>query len=155
MKRSDQNADIATNRKAFFNYEILDTYEAGIQLTGTEIKSLRANGASLQEAFIKVLNNSIWLIGSYIAPYSHGNIYNHEEKRERKLLMHSYEIDKLRAMQQEKGVALVPIALYFKKGRVKVKIGVGKGKKLHDKREAVKTRDEKRRMDEARKYGND
>ena len=153
MKNKDQNSDIATNRKAFFNFEILETHEAGIVLTGTEIKSLRQNGASLQEAFIKVLNNAVWLIGSYIAPYSHGNIYNHEEKRDRKLLMHKREILKLHTLQQEKGVALVPIALYFKKGIVKLRIGVGRGKKLHDKREAIKTRDEKRRMDEAKKFG--
>ncbi|CRX39372.1 SsrA-binding protein SmpB [Estrella lausannensis] len=153
MTGHDNSSEITTNRKAFYNYEILETHEAGIVLTGTEIKSLRQTGASLQEAFVKVLRGSIWLIGSYIAPYSHGNIYNHEERRERKLLMHKMEIEKLLSLQQEKGVAIIPLALYFKKGKVKVRLGVGRGKKMHDKREAIKTRDEKRRMEEAKKWG--
>lgn len=153
MAGNENSSEIATNRKAFYNFEILETHEAGIVLTGTEIKSLRQGGASLQEAFIKVLRGSIWLIGSYIAPYSHGNIYNHEERRERKLLMHKMEIEKLLSLQQEKGVAIIPLALYFKKGKVKVRVGVGRGKKLHDKRESIKARDEKRRMEEAKKWG--
>ncbi len=153
MAGNENSSEIATNRKAFYNFEILETHEAGIVLTGTEIKSLRQGGASLQEAFIKVLRGSIWLIGSYIAPYTHGNIYNHEERRERKLLMHKMEIEKLLSLQQEKGVAIIPLALYFKKGKVKVRVGVGRGKKLHDKRESIKARDEKRRMEEAKKWG--
>lgn len=145
---------IATNRKARFNYEIVDTLEAGIALQGTEVKSLRENGASLQESYIKIIRGEVYIIGSHIPPYSHGNIYNHPERRDRKLLLHKREIDKLRIRTEEKGMALVPLSLYFSNGKVKAEIGVGKGKKLYDKREAVKERDEKRHMDAVRKkYG--
>jgi SsrA-binding protein len=143
---AEENRDLVSNRKAFYQYEVLDTYEAGIALLGTEIKSLRAHGGSLQEAYVKVLKGELWLIGCSIAPYRYGNIHNHEERRERKLLMHGYEIEKIRRQVQEKGVTLIPIAFYLKKGRVKVKIGIARGKKGEDKRAAIKEREDKRSM---------
>ena len=149
MKNKD--AEIVKNRKAFHDYEILDSFEAGIVLTGTEIKSIRATGASLQEAYIQVLRGELYLIGAHIAPYSHGSIYNHQERRDRKLLMHRREITKLKESSQEKGLALIPLSLYFKKGKVKMSVALCKGKKLFDKRESMKERDEKRRMDAAKK----
>lgn len=141
--------DLVSNRRATHDYEILETFEAGIVLKGTEIKSLRNNGGSLQEAYVKVIKNEIWLIGSSISPYRFGNIYNHEDKRERKLLMHKREIDRLHTAVQQKGLTLIPLALYLKEGRVKVKIAIAKGQKNVDKRAAVKERDEKRYMDKA------
>ncbi len=152
---SKKSKDLVSNRKAFHDYEILDTFEAGIVLKGTEIKSLRNHDASLQEAFVKILNNEVWLINSYIAPYKFGNIYNHDERRERKLLMHKREIGKLKSDTQEKGIALVPIALYLSKGRVKVKIATAKGKKKADKRQAIKEREDKRNIDRMMKNAQD
>jgi len=148
---SKSNNDLVSNRRATFNYEILETFEAGIALQGTEIKSLRNNGGSLQEAYVKVIGNDLWLVGCNIAPYRFGNIHNHEERRERKLLMHKREIDRLRTATQEKGQTIIPLAFYLKDGRVKVKIATAKGKKNFDKREAIKERDEKRHMDKVMK----
>ncbi len=145
------NKDLVSNRKAFHDYEILDTVEAGVVLTGTEIKSLRNHDASLQEAYVKILKNEVWLIGSYIAPYKFGNVYNHEERRDRKLLLHKREIARLKSETQEKGITLIPLALYLKNGRVKVKIGSAKGKKKGDKREALKEKEEKRHIERAMK----
>ena len=142
-------SDLAKNRKAFHDYEILDTFEAGLCLKGTEIKSMRSGGTSLQESYVKILKNEIWLIGAHIAPYKFGNVHNHDERRDRKLLMHRREIDRLKATTQEKGLTLVPIAIYLSKGKAKLKIGLAKGKKSADKRNALKERDEKRRMDRA------
>ncbi len=138
--------DLVSNRKAYHLYEILETFEAGITLKGTEIKSLRDHGGSLQEAYVRVIQNELWLIGCSIAPYRYGNIHNHEERRDRKLLLHKREIAKLKTATQEKGLTIVPISMYLKKGRVKVKIGTAKGKKSADKRATIKERDEKRRM---------
>ena len=148
---SKSNNDLVSNRRATFNYEILETFEAGIALQVTEIKSLRNNGGSLQEAYVKVIGNDLWLVGCNIAPYRFGNIHNHEERRERKLLMHKREIDRLRTATQEKGQTIIPLAFYLKDGRVKVKIATAKGKKNFDKREAIKERDEKRHMDKVMK----
>lgn len=145
------NKDLVSNKRATFNFEILDTYETGIVLQGTEIKSLRNHGGSLQEAYVKVVGNEIWLIGCSIAPYKFGNIHNHDEKRDRKLLMHKREIEKLRIATQEKGLALIALAFYLKEGRVKVRIALGKGKKTFDKRAAIKERDEKRDISKAMK----
>lgn len=145
------SSEIVSNRRARHDYEILETFEAGIVLQGTEIKSIRAHGASLQEAYVRVLNNEIWLIGTSIAPYRFGNIHNHEERRDRKLLMHKREIQKLKAATQEKGLTIVPLALFLKKGKVKVRIATAKGKKSVDKREDIKERDEKRNMQQALK----
>lgn len=138
--------EITSNRRAFHDYEILESFETGIVLQGTEVKSLRENGASLQEAYVKVLQSELWLIGASIPPYRHGNIYNHEERRDRKLLMHRREIQRLKSATQEKGLTLVPLALYFKSGVVKLKIATARGKKMGDKREAIREKEEKRRM---------
>ncbi len=140
------SGDLVSNRRATYNYEILNTFEAGIVLQGTEIKSLRNNGGSLQEAYVKVIGDELWLIGCHIAPYSFGNIHNHEERRDRKLLMHKREIAKLRIATQEKGLSLIPLSFYLKEGRVKVKLATAKGKKSFDKRETIKARDEKRNI---------
>jgi SsrA-binding protein len=141
--------ELVRNRRAYHDYEILETYEAGIALVGTEIKSLRAHGGNLAEAYVKVIRNELWLIGASIAPYRFGNIHNHEERRDRKLLMHKKEIEHLKTVVQQKGLTLVPIALYLKKGRVKLSIGYGRGKKKEDKRQSLIEREKKREMDRA------
>jgi SsrA-binding protein len=147
MKKSN---DLVSNRRARHDYEILETFEAGIMLQGTEVKSLRDNLGSLQEAYIKILSSELWLIGCHIPPYSHGNIHNHEERRDRKLLMHKREIQRLKEQTQEKGLTLVPLGIYLtKKGKIKVCFGLGRGKKLYDKRQDLKAKDEKRRMQRA------
>ncbi len=147
----NDKSDLVSNRRAFHHYEILETLEAGIALQGTEIKSLRDNGGSLQDAYVKVVVGEPWLVGANIAPYRFGNIHNHEEKRDRKLLLHKREIIQLQNATQEKGLTIVALALYLKNGRVKVKIGIAKGKKSYDKREAIKDRDVKRQIQKALK----
>jgi len=146
-----QNTELISNRKAFHDYEILNTYEAGVVLKGTEVKSLRDHGGSLQEAYIKVTDNELWLVGCNIAHWKYGNIYNHEEKRDRKLLMHKTEITRLKTASQIKGYTLIPLAMYFKKGRIKVKIATARGKTNVDKRHAIKEREEKRHMSQMMK----
>lgn len=141
--------DLVSNRRATHDYEILETFEAGLVLQGTEIKSIRAHGATLQEAYVKALKGEIWLIGASIAPYRFGNVHNHEEKRDRKLLLHKREIQRLKTAVQEKGLTLIPLALYLKEGRVKIRIAIAKGKKTFDKRADIKERDEKRRVQQA------
>lgn len=145
------SSDLVSNRRATHDYEILETFEAGIVLQGTEIKSIRNNGASLQEAYVRVIRQEIWLIGCTIAPYRFGNIHNHEEKRDRKLLMHKREISRLKIATQEKGLTIIPLALYLKDGRVKIRVGLAKGKKTVDKRADIKERDEKRKIQQALK----
>jgi len=153
MSKKEKNAqsDLVSNRRAFHDYEILETFEAGLVLQGTEIKSLRDHGGSLQEAYIRPIKGELWLIGASIAPYKFGNIHNHEERRERKLLMHKREIVKIASKAQEKGLSVIPLAIYLVKGRAKIKIALGKGKKLYDKRQALKSREEKKRIDQALK----
>lgn len=141
--------ELVRNRRAYHDYEILETHEAGIILLGTEVKSLRDSGGNLAEAYVKILSDEVWLIGASIAPYRYGSIYNHEERRERKLLMHKREIAKLKESVQQKGLTLVPISLYLKAGRVKIQIGLAKGKKHGDKRQALTEREKKREMDRA------
>jgi len=150
---SKPSNDLVSNRRATYDYEILETFETGIVLLGTEIKSLRDNGGTLQEAYVKVINDELWLIGCNIAHYRFGNIHNHVEKRDRKLLMHKREIQKLKASTQEKGLTLIPLGLYLKNGRVKVKIATAKGKKTFDKRASTKESEAKRQMQKAVKYG--
>lgn len=145
---SKSPSDLVSNRRARHDFEILETYEAGIILLGTEIKSLRNHGGSLQDAYVDARGDTLWLINASIAPYSFGNIHNHEEKRPRKLLMHKREIDKLRRIKSEKGLALIPLAIYLnKKGFAKVKVALAKGKKAYDKRAALKEREAKRSME--------
>ena len=144
--------DLCTNRKARYDYEILETFEAGIALLGTEIKSLRDNGGSLQEAYVDIEKGEAWLKSATIAPYKHGNIHNHEERRPRKLLLHKKEIDKLRKQREQKGLTVIPLAMYLtKKGIVKVKIATARGKKAIDKRSTIKERDEKRNIERSLK----
>ena len=143
-------SDLVSNRRAFHDYEILETFEAGIVLLGTEIKSLRNHGGSLQDAYVDARRGDLWLINSSIAPYSFGNIHNHAERRERKLLMHHREIEYLRRLQDEKGLTIIPLAIYFnKKGIAKVKIAAAKGKKAYDKRASIKKREDTRSMERA------
>jgi SsrA-binding protein len=144
---SPHSKDLVSNRRALYEYEVLETFEVGILLVGTEIKSLRANGGSLQEAFISVEKGELWLIGSSIPPYSFGGVYNHEERRKRKLLAHRREIQTIGAAIQEKGLTCTPLGLYLKGGLAKLKIALVKGKKLHDKRETIKAREDKRSID--------
>jgi len=140
-------SDLVSNRRARHDYEILEIYEAGIVLLGTEIKSLRNHGGALQDSFIMVEKGEVWLKNASIAPYSYGNIFNHEERRDRKLLLHKKEIQKLKKRVQQKGLALIPLAMYLKKGFVKVKIAVGRGKKRYDKRLSVKAREQQREIE--------
>lgn len=149
---SKKSRDLVANRQAFHQFEILETFEAGIALLGTEIKSLRDNGGSLSEAFVRVISNELWLIGASIAPYKYGNVNNHEEKRQRKLLMHKKEIAYLKEATKEKGLTIVPLGMYLKYGRVKIKIATARGKKAYDKRHVLKERDDKRRMERAMKH---
>lgn len=132
---------IASNKKAFHDYHVLDKFEAGLALTGTEVKSLRDGAANLKDAYVTFKNGEAFLFGAHISPYTHGNRENHEPDRTRKLLLHRREIDKLEVQVTEKGLTIVPLRLYFKGGRVKAEIGVVRGKKLYDKRETEKTRE--------------
>lgn len=143
--------ELINNRKATFQYEILEKLETGIVLTGTEIKSLREGGGSLVEAYVLVEKTELWLIGCSITPYSFGSHYNHEEKRKRKLLAHHIEIQRLDASMKEKGYTCIPLSIYLKNGKAKVLIGLAKGKKIFDKREAIKDRDDKRSIQRALK----
>lgn len=144
-----KDSELVSNKRASHDYEILDVFECGVVLQGTEIKSLRDHGGSLQEAYVKVISNELWLIGCNIAHYRFGNIHNHEEKRDRKLLMHKREIAKLKVAVQEKGLTLIPLSFYLKNGKAKLKIACAKGKKTFDKRASIKERDDKRQMDRA------
>ena len=135
---------IASNKTARLNYDIGDTYEAGIVLSGTEVKALRAGKANIKDSYAVVNDNEVYLREMHISHYDHGNRFNHEPLRPRKLLLHKSEIRKLYGKSREKGLALVPLKLYFKNGKVKVEIGIGKGKKLYDRREDIKQRDERR-----------
>ena len=147
--------DLVSNRKAFHNYEVLETFEAGIVLLGTEIKSLRNHGGNLQESYVVFHQGEPYLKNASIAPYRFGNLFNHEEKRERKLLLHKREIAKLQSVVSEKGLTVIPLAMYLKKGFVKVKLGVARGKKAYDKRAALKKREHQRAIDRSMKDAND
>ncbi len=135
---------IAVNRKARHEYFIEGTYDAGIALAGTEVKSIRAGKVSLQDAFARVDNGEVWLHNMYIAPYEFGSRFNLEPKRPRKLLLHRHQIEKLRAVTEQKGLTLIPLRIYFERGYAKIELGVAKGKKLYDKREAIAERDARR-----------
>ncbi|OUT63054.1 MAG: SsrA-binding protein [Planctomycetaceae bacterium TMED10] len=140
---------IAENRRARRNYEIIDTLECGIALQGSEVKSLRAGKVSLDEAYGRILNKEVWLIGCDIAEYSHANVMNHEPRRPRKLLLHRREIHKFASKATERGLTLVPLKMYFKSGKAKILMGVGRGRKLFDKREKLKKETLKRDMERA------
>lgn len=134
------------NRRARFEYEFLERFEAGIVLTGTEIKAVRTGEISLQEAYARVRDGELWLLGFHVPPYKQGSFSNHEPLRPRKLLMHRSEIDRLAGRAAEKGLTLVPVRLYFKRGRVKIELALARGKKLWDKRREERDRDVKREL---------
>ncbi|MQL50842.1 SsrA-binding protein SmpB [Desulfofundulus thermobenzoicus] len=141
---------VTVNRKARHDYHVLETYEAGIALTGTEVKSLRAGRANLQDSFARVENAELFLYNMHISPYEQGNRFNHEPKRPRKLLMHKYEIRRLLGKSREKSLALVPLKVYFNdRGKAKVELALARGKKLYDKREDMAARDARREMERA------
>lgn len=140
------------NRKAKFDYEILETYEAGIVLTGTEIKSVRLGNVNLKDSYGIIKNNEIYILNMHISEYKEGNIFNHDEKRTRKLLLHKKEILKIRDKVNLDGITLVPLKLYFKKNKVKILLGIGKGKKTYDKREAIKKKDIEKEIKKQMKY---
>lgn len=135
---------LAVNRKARFNFSIEDRIECGIELQGTEVKSMRAGKFSFTDAYGRIRDNELYLVGFHIAPYEHGNIFNHEPERERRLLVHKQEIKRLRRRVEERGFTLVPLSVYLKGGMIKLEMGLGRGKKQHDKRQDIKQRDLKR-----------
>ncbi len=135
---SDDSKSIVTNRSAYHEYIIDDTYEAGIVLQGTEVKSLMTGRIQLKESYVAIRDNELWLFNAHISPYKHGNINNHDPIRTRKLLVHRREIEKLQKQTDQKGMTLVVTRIYWKNGRIKFEIGVAKGKKLYDKRETLK-----------------
>lgn len=139
--RSDDGKLIADNRKANFEYEILETFEAGLVLQGTEVKSIREGGVSLRESFCKVFGAEVFLWNAHIAPYSHRGSAEHEPTRSRKLLLNRREINKLLGKTIEKGLTIVPLRMYFKRGRIKLAIGLARGKNVRDKRETIKRRE--------------
>src|ERR1700675_2386807 len=138
---------ISRNRKAYHDYEILETYEAGIVLRGTEVKSLRESQVNFKDCYAAIDNGETWLIGCYISPYHHGTDANHDPERKRKLLLHKREIARLLGKIAERGLTLIPLRLYFKAGRVKVELGLARGKKLHDKRASLRERESRREME--------
>ena len=140
---------VAENRRARHDYFIEDTYECGIALVGTEVKSVRAGKVNLKDSYAQVKNGEMLLVGMHISPYDQGNIFNKDPFRTRKLLLHKREINKLYALVKQDGYALVPLSVYFKDARVKIEVGVCKGKKNYDKREDAARRDAKREMDRA------
>ncbi len=139
--REDGDVLIAENRKAFHEFHILETFEAGVQLLGTEVKGIREGKANLRDSFARVERGEVWLYNVHINPYSHRGYVDHDPRRRRKLLLHAQEIRKLIGKTTEKGLTLVPLRMYFKKGRVKVAISLVKGKQLHDKRETLRKRE--------------
>jgi SsrA-binding protein len=147
---------IATNPNGRTNYFIEETLEAGIMLTGTEVKSLRAQAPNLRDAYVEVKSSSsrveAWLLNMHISPYAHGNIWNHEPLQKRKLLLHKHQIEKMYGSVTQKGISIIPLRMYFLKGRVKLELGMGKGKKHYDKRQDLKEKSAQREMDIARKH---
>lgn len=151
MDKKETEQVIARNKKAYHDYFVLETYEAGIELYGTEIKSIRNGRINLKDSFCSVDNGEMFAIGMHISPYEHGNIFNREPMRKKKLLLHKKEIMKLFGQSQQQGLSIVPLQLYIKNGRAKLEIGLCKGKKLHDKREVAAKRDAERTIDRALK----
>lgn len=149
--KSDTDPTIANNRAAYHDYFILETVEAGIELLGTEIKSLREGGANLREGYVSMRGGEAFLMNVHISPYERGHSSNHEAKRERKLLLHRAEIIRLGITIKQKGLTMVPLRLYWLRNRVKLEIGLAKGKRLYDKRESIAAKDARREMDRASK----
>ena len=147
MPKAKGVKQIASNRKAFHEYFVLERYEAGLELFGTEVKSIRAGAVNLKDSFCTIKNGELFARGLHISPYEHGNIFNRDPMRPKRLLMHKREILKLQARVMQDGVALIPLSLYFKDSRVKLELGLCKGKKLYDKRAAAAEKDAKRSID--------
>jgi SsrA-binding protein len=142
--REDGSRLIAENRKARHDYHVVDTWEAGVALLGTEVKAIREGRVNLRDSFARVDKGEVWLLNVHISPYSHTGYAHHDERRQRKLLLHDYEIRKLAGRVAEKGLTLVPLEMYFKNGRVKVLLALAKGKQAHDKRETIRRREAER-----------
>jgi SsrA-binding protein len=147
MSNNKNNKNITTNRKARHEYHIIQTYEAGISLSGSEVKALRESNANLTDAYAVIKDGEVWLLNAFIGIYKQANINNHEPTRKRRLLLHKSEIRKLRKAVDEKGNTLVPLRLYFKEGKVKVELAIAKGKKTFDKRDDIAKRDMQRNME--------
>jgi SsrA-binding protein len=151
MKPDNDRKIISTNKDARFRYAIEELIEAGLQLVGTEVKSLRIGKVQMADAYVFVKNGEAFLTNMHIPEYTHGNRLNHDPLRQRKLLLHKRQIDKLAAAVNELGLSIVPTEMYFLKGKAKIELGIGKGKKMHDKRASIKDKESKREMDRARK----
>lgn len=145
---------IANNKKAYHDYFIIDKYEAGLELVGTEVKSLRMGKCSLKESFIRIDNGEVFIYGMHISPYEKGNIFNKDPLRIRKLLLHKFEINKMMGKVAEKGYTIVPLQIYFSKGRVKLEIALAQGKKLYDKRDTIAKKDQRRETEREFKVKN-
>ena len=145
---------IANNKKAYHDFFIVETYECGIALHGTEVKSMRMAKCSIKEAFVRIEDGEVFVYGMHVSPYEKGNIFNKDPLRVKKLLLHKYEINKLLGKIKEKGYTLVPLQVYFKDGKVKVEIGLARGKKLYDKREAIAKKDQRREAEKEFKVRN-
>ena len=145
---------IANNKKAYHDFFIDETYECGIALHGTEVKSMRMGKCSIKEAFVRIEDGEVFVYGMHVSPYEKGNIFNKDPLRVKKLLLHKYEINKLLGKIKEKGYTLVPLQVYFKDGKVKVEIGLARGKKLYDKREAIAKKDQRREAEKEFKVRN-
>jgi len=154
MANKETQKLIANNKKAYHDYFIDETYEAGIALHGTEVKSMRMGKCSVKESFIRIEGGEVFVYGMHISPYEKGNIFNKDPMRVKKLLMHRYEINKLEGKIKEKGYTLVPLQVYFKDGKVKVEIGLARGKKLYDKRETIAKKDARRETEREFKVRN-
>lgn len=146
-KQKEAQKLVANNKKAYHDYFIDETYEAGVALHGTEVKSLRMGKCSIKESFIRIEDGEVFVYGMHVSPYEKGNIFNKDPLRVKKLLLHKYEINKLAGRVAEKGYTLVPLQVYFKEGRVKVEIGLARGKKLYDKREDIAKKDARREIE--------
>ncbi len=149
VKKNGQEGVLITNRKAFHEYFIFEKLETGISLLGTEVKSIRSGRVNLKDSFARVENGELYLYNCHISPYSHGNIANHEPERRRKLLLKKKEIERFIGKTREKGLTLIPLRVYFKRGWAKVELGLAKGKKLYDKRETAAKQSAKREMERA------
>lgn len=151
-ERQAAHRDVAINRRARFEYHIDESVEAGLVLTGSEVKSLRAGKAQLKDSYGRLFKGELWLFNAHISEYDPSAQFGHEPTRSRKLLLHRREIDRLTGKMKEKGLTLIPLRIYFKNGRAKVELGLARGKKLHDKRDSIKERETKREMDRAMKH---
>ena len=154
MAKKETQKLVANNKKAYHDFFIDETYEAGLSLHGTEVKSLRMGKCSIKESFIRIENGEVFVYGMHISPYEKGNIFNKDPLRVKKLLMHKYEINKLAGKVAEKGYTLVPLQVYFKEGKAKIEVGLARGKKLYDKREDIAKKDQRREMEKEFKVRN-